>query len=213
MPELSKEEIRVLGSLMEKSRTTPEYYPMTLNSLKSACNQRTSRNPVVAYNEETIIQALDDLKRKGLVSTIISGGGSRVPKYKHNLLLTFPINPEEAAILCLLMLRGPLTSGEINANSGRLYEFEDLEEVNAVLQRLSEKEPAFVKQIIRRPGQKENRFGHLFSDEETTVTENASITDALDPSKVEALELRIANLEAAFSRLRNEFNNLMEELG
>lgn len=210
LPELSREEIRVLGSLIEKSRATPEYYPMTLNALKSACNQKSSRNPIVDYDEEIISITLDALRKKGLVSSVI-GGGSRVAKYKHNLLLAFPLNPEEAAVLCLLMLRGSLTAGEINSNSGRLYEFDGLDEVNAVLEKLTEKAPGFVKQIGKKSGQKEGRYVHLFSDYLEEENETSTLLENND-SKVVALEARIEILEAALATLRNEFDKLMMEL-
>ena len=118
LPDLSAEEQRVLGALIEKSRTTPDYYPMTLNSLTAACNQKSSRNPVVNYDEETITLTLNQLKIKGLISTA-TGGSSRATKYKHNLAIVYPLLPSELAIICLLLLRGPLTPGEINRNSGR----------------------------------------------------------------------------------------------
>src|SRR3954464_9762497 len=113
LPNLSAEEQRVLGALIEKSKTTPDYYPMTLNALTAACNQKTSRSPVVDYDEETVVMALNSLKGQSLVATAI-GGGSRVIKYKHNFVTVFDISPEELAILCLLMLRGPQTPGELN---------------------------------------------------------------------------------------------------
>src|SRR5690625_6312761 len=140
LPQLSKEETRVLGCLIEKSRTTPDYYPLTLKALVNACNQKTSRNPVVNYDESTVIEALDSLRKKKLVGTVV-GGGSRVTKYKHNMQLSFSLGHDDLAILCLLMLRGPLTGGEINTYSGRLYEFENLDEVYQLLQKLSESEP------------------------------------------------------------------------
>src|SRR5690606_28298419 len=127
LPILTNEEQRVLGSLMEKSKTTPEYYPLTLNSLTAACNQKSSRKPVVQYDDDTVIAALDSLRKKGLVATA-TGGTSRTIKYRHTLSVLYPIIPAEVAILCLLLLRGPLTVGEINSNSGRLYEFESLAE-------------------------------------------------------------------------------------
>ncbi|MGZ3822075.1 MAG: DUF480 domain-containing protein, partial [Mucilaginibacter sp.] len=126
LPVLDEAELRVLGSLMEKSRTTPDYYPMTVNSLMAACNQKTSRNPVVQYNEETVVLALNTLKRRGLVSTA-TGGTDRVVKYKHNFAIVYPVIPSQVAILCLLILRGPQTPGELNTNSGRVYEFESIE--------------------------------------------------------------------------------------
>lgn len=211
LPVLTAEELRVLGSLLEKSKTTPEYYPMTLNGLQTACNQKTSRRPVVTYGEDTIVLALDSLRKKGLVSTVV-GGGSRVTKYKHNLAIQYPLLPKELAVLCLLILRGPLTPGEINSNSGRLYDFESLEEVQDVLNKLSEGETPFVKSIGKRPGQKEIRYIHLlgeFNEEEFEITTDSASSE---PSKLKALEERVALLEDKLETLREEFDRLMKEL-
>ena len=164
LPDLSAEEQRVLGSLIEKSRTTPDYYPMTLNSLTAACNQKSSRNPVVNYDEETVTLTLNTLKIKGLISTV-TGGSSRAIKYKHNLGIVYPLIPSYLSIICLLLLRGPLTPGEINSNSGRLYEFDSIEEVLEQLQKLAETEPPFVRQLPKKPGQKEARFIHLLGEQ------------------------------------------------
>ena len=212
LPNLSSEEVRVLGSLLEKSKTTPEYYPMTLNALQTACNQKTSRKPVVNYDESTIINTLDSLRKKGLISTVV-GGGSRVTKYKHNLAIQFPLLPQELAALCLLFLRGPLTGGEINSNSGRLYEFESLEEVQELLQKLSTDEPAYVQQLSKKPGQKEARFVHLFSpfDEEAYEESSASETEA-NTGKYAQLEERVQQLEQQLATLQASFDKLMEEL-
>jgi uncharacterized protein YceH (UPF0502 family) len=128
LPQLTTEEVRVLGALMEKSKTTPDYYPMTLNGLTAACNQKSSRNPVVEYDEGTVVLAIDGLKRKGFASPVI-GGGSRTAKYKHNFNNMFDIPNGGVAAMCLLFLRGPLTAGEINSNSGRLHEFQSLASV------------------------------------------------------------------------------------
>src|ERR1700712_5528088 len=135
LPVLNAEELRVLGSLMEKCRTTPDYYPMTINSLTAACNQKTSRKPVVQYDEDTVAEALNTLKRRGLISTA-TGGSIRSVKYKHNFAIVFPLIPAELAIICLLMLRGPLTPGELNTNSARLWEFDSIEEVQEVLDKV-----------------------------------------------------------------------------
>jgi len=160
LPVLDAEEQRVLGALMEKSKTTPDYYPMTINALTAACNQKTSRKPVVNYDDETVITTLNSLKKKGLISTA-TGGSSRVVKYKHNFAIAFPVLPSEVAIICLLLLRGPQTPGELNTNSGRLYEFETLEEVQEILEKLAGGDMPYVVQMPRRPGQKEVRYMHL----------------------------------------------------
>lgn len=213
LPNLSVEEIRVLGCLLEKSKTTPEYYPMTLNGLQTACNQKTSRKPVVQYDESLIIQVLDSLRKKGLVSTVV-GGGSRVTKYKHNIAIQFPLLPQELAILCLLFLRGPLTAGEINSNSGRLYEFENLDEVQELLNKLSGEEPPYLKQLSKKPGQKEVRFVHLFSDFDEDAYEEESISPAStsNNSTITLLEEKVAQLEEKLNTLREEFDQLMKQL-
>src|ERR1700742_1383152 len=162
LPLLDAEEVCVLGVLMEKAKTTPDYYPMTITSLIAACNQKTSRKPVVQYDEDTVAQALNTLKRRGLVSTA-TGGSIRSVKYKHNFAIVYPVLPPEVAIICLFMLRGPQTPGEINTNSGRMYEFESIEEVQEMLENLASGDVPFIKQLPRRPGQKEVRYMHLLS--------------------------------------------------
>jgi len=209
LPELNAEELRVLGVLMEKSKTTPEYYPMTINSLTAACNQKTSRKPVVQYDEQTVVLALDTLKRKGLISTA-TGGSSRSIKYKHNFAIVFPVTPQEVAILCLLMLRGPQTPGELNTNSGRLYEFESLEEVQSVLERLTDAEPPYVIQLPRKAGQKEMRYAHLLSG-----TPDLNAEDLIEevPQKTNTdLENRVLKLETELDELKTAFAQLMKEL-
>lgn len=212
LPILSAEELRVIGALLEKSKTTPEYYPMTLNALQTACNQKTSRRPVVSYDENTIIEALDTLRKRGLVSTAI-GGGSRVTKYKHNVAIQYPLIPQDLAALCLLILRGPLTPGEINSNAGRLFDFETIDEVQEVLNRLQEHEPPFVKQLPKRPGQKEVRYVHLLgevNEEEYESLSNAN--EGTSTSRIQALEERVATLQEQLITLRKEFDDLMQQL-
>lgn len=202
---LTASELRVLGALMEKSRTTPEYYPMTLNALTAACNQKTSRSPVTDYDEETVVMALNSLKGLSLVATAI-GGGSRVTKYKHNFGTVHDVTDAEMAILCLLFLRGAQTPGELNTNSGRLYNFKDLEEVQHVLHRMAEAEVGFVKELPKRPGQKESRFIHLFSDSEyedveMLVAEPARKHVSELEERVSALEKEVAELKAILQQL------------
>src|ERR1700754_926794 len=192
LPVLDDTELRVLGSLMEKSRTTPDYYPMTVNSLIAACNQKTSRNPVVQYNEETVVLAINTLKRRGLVSTA-TGGTDRVVKYKHNFAIVYPLIPSEVALICLLILRGPQTPGELNTNSGRLYEFESIEEVQEMLEKLANPELPYVIQLPKRPGQKEVRYAHLLGgtpeiNDEDELEETGSRGSG-------ALEARVTKLE------------------
>ncbi|ALL05899.1 hypothetical protein AQ505_10555 [Pedobacter sp. PACM 27299] len=209
LPELNAEELRVLGVLMEKSKTTPEYYPMTINSLTAACNQKTSRKPVVQYDEQTVVLALDTLKRKGLISTA-TGGSSRSIKYKHNFAIVFPVTPQEVAILCLLMLRGPQTPGELNTNSGRLYEFESLEEVQSVLERLTDAEPPYVIQLPRKAGQKEMRYAHLLSGAPDLNAEDS--TEEAAQKTNSDLENRVLKLETELDELKTAFAQLMKEL-
>ncbi|MGO1597200.1 MAG: YceH family protein [Sphingobacterium sp.] len=211
LPQLSDEEIRVLGSLIEKSRTTPEYYPMTLNGLQTACNQKTSRKPVVQYDESTIVQSLDSLRKRGLISTVV-GGGSRVTKYKHNLAIKFPLLPQELVVIGLLFLRGPLTAGEINSISGRLYEYEGLEEVNEILEKLNSDTPRYLRPLAKGPGQKETRYVHLFKVFDETTVEDHSASELMAPNQKLRLEERVTKLEDELTALREEFDKLMREL-
>ena len=204
--QLSAEEQRVLGSLIEKSRTTPDYYPMSINGLQSACNQKTSRSPIVQYDEETIVETLNSLKKKSLISTA-TGGSSRVVKYKHNLGILYPLVPAELALIGLLLLRGPQTPGELNTNSGRLYEFETIEEVQSTLQDLSKR--GFVKALDRRPGQKEVRYVHLLGDSVEDATDYQS---TINPESSAQLSARVEILEKELSELKEAFNKLMAEL-
>ncbi len=197
-------EQRILGALLEKSKTTPDYYPMSLNSLTAACNQKTSRNPVVSYDEETVTLALNSLKIKGLASTV-TGAGSRTVKWKHNLAIVYPLLPSELAVICLLLLRGPSTPGEINTNSGRIYEFDTIEEVQTTLQKLADDIPAFVRQLPKKAGQKEMRFMHLFGGDQP---EEAAETESIATSSSD-LEERVAKLEQEVLELKEMVNLLI----
>ena len=208
IPVLNPEQIRVLGALMEKAKTTPDYYPMTMNGLVAACNQKTSRKPVVNYDEETIGAALNSLKIGGLISTA-TGGSSRATKYKHNFAIAYPILPSEVAVMCLLFLRGPQTPGEINTNSGRLHEFETLEEVNQTLEKLATE--GYIKQLPKRPGQKEQRYAHLFSGDVDFVEEDFA-SDEVSSKSNSALEERVAKLEIELAEVTEKLDKLMKEL-
>lgn len=209
LPVLDATELRVLGALMEKCKTTPDYYPMTLNSLTAACNQKTSRKPVVQYSDETVVLALDTLKRRGLISTA-TGGSSRAVKYKHNFAIVFPLVPAEVAVICLLMLRGPQTPGEINTNSGRMYEFETLDEVQTVLEKLATMEPPFVQQLPRRPGQKEVRYAQLLSGTPDITEDDTEEQPVSRP--ITELETRLAIVEHDLAEMKVAFDKLMKEL-
>lgn len=205
LPQLSFEEQRVLGVLIEKSRATPEYYPMTVNAIITASNQKTSRNPIVSYDETTVTETINTLKKKGLVSTV-TGGGSRSVKYKHNLAIQFPLVPAELSVICLLLLRGPMTPGEINNNSGRLFEFESLEEVQETLGKLAGDETPYIRLLEKRPGQKEQRYVHLFG-EAPELTE----TVAVEKGSSELVQ-RVENLEEEVAYLRENLDKLLKEL-
>lgn len=211
LPQLTNQEIRVLGALIEKSRTTPEYYPMTLNGLQTACNQKTSRNPVVQYDEMTVVESLDSLRKKGLISTVV-GGGSRVTKYKHNLAIKFPLLPQEVVILALLFLRGPLTAGEINSSSGRLYQYDGLDEVNDILSKLSSDPTPYLTALPKGPGQKEVRYVHLFKAFDPSDYSEVTAPTSDSSSETQALSDRVAQLEQQVATLRQEFDQLMREL-
>ena len=208
LPILSLEEQRILGSLMEKAKATPEYYPLTLNALVAACNQKTSRKPVVNYDDSTVITTLDKLRKKGLVSTVV-GGSSRVTKYKHNFAMVYPVVPAEVTIICLLLLRGPQTPGELNTNSGRMYEFESLEEVQSLLDNLADTEQPYVKQLPKRPGQKEARYMQLLGGDAVPDDVDLELADTGSSAELAA---RLAKVEAELATLRAEFDKLMQEL-
>lgn len=209
LPNLSAVEQRVLGSLMEKSKTTPDYYPMTLNSLTAACNQKSSRKPVTDYSEETILSALSNLKAMSLVATAV-GAGSRTVKYKHNFGTVYPISDGELAIMCLLFLRGAQTPGELNTNSGRLHEFTSLESVLETLVKLSEANPPFVKELPKQTGQKETRFIHLFG--EVSVDTNVSAEDRFTTTQQNPMDERVTNLENEVADLKSKLFELIKEL-
>lgn len=209
LPVLDAFELRVLGSLMEKARTTPDYYPMTVNGLAAACNQKTSRNPVMNLDEETVLATLNSLKKKGLVSTA-TGGTSRSVKYKHNLALAFPIEPPEISVLTLLILRGPLTAGELHTNSGRLYPFDSLEEVQVILEKLAGYPQPFVQHLPKSAGQKEIRYKHLLGIQ----AEIAEYTDDPQPGMISgSFDARLDALEQQMAAIKTVLNKLVKELG
>lgn len=213
LPLLNAAELRVLGALIEKSKTTPDYYPMTLNALTAACNQKTSRRPVVDYDEETVVMALNSLKGQSLVSTAV-GGTSRTTKYKHNFTTVYPLSNAELALLCLLFLRGPQTPGELNTNSGRLHEFSSLESVQEALNKLAQAGPAFVMELPKRPGQKEARYCHLLGEQPDETDE--PLTEEPARRHVGELESRVASLESELEAVKarlNDLEQLLKDLG
>ena len=211
---LSDLEIRVLGALVEKQVTTPEYYPLTLNSLTAACNQKNNRNPVTSYSENEVAQALETLREKNL-TYVFHGSTSRVPKYKHVMPEVMHLNPAELALMCVLMLRGPQTTGELRGNSARLHEFSGLEEVDATINSLITHEPEpFVVRLPRQAGQKEARFAHLLSGE-APVEEAASDANPLRSrgreDRVAVLESEIASLKTEMAQLREQFEGFKKQ--
>jgi len=204
---LTPEEVRVLGCLMEKEMATPEYYPLTLNALINACNQKSNRNPVVSLDEGTVLQALDGLKEYQLVW---QSNVARVPKYEQHFGKNLHLVQREMSIICLLLLRGPQTVGELRGRSERMYGFASLEEVNDTLQELQERE--LVKQMARRPGQKEARFIHLLSGEQEDIEESSGYQPAgTMATQGSAIDERITALEEEISLLREELAALKQK--
>jgi uncharacterized protein YceH (UPF0502 family) len=201
--ELSPEEQRVLGSLLEKQRTTPDIYPLTLNSLRSACNQSTNRDPVVAYDESTIRDALYRLSQRRF--TRLSGGHtSRAAKYRHLLEDTLDVGPEEQAVLAVMLLRGPQTPGELLQRTERLFHFPDSAALTETIDRLIERE--LVARYDRRPGQREDRYGHLLGGEApepaAAAPAPAAAPPARDDDRLAQLEREVAELRAEVAALR-----------
>jgi uncharacterized protein YceH (UPF0502 family) len=206
---LSEIETRVLGSLIEKQVTTPEYYPLTLNALTLACNQKNNRNPVTSYSENQVADALESLREKNL-AYVFYGSTSRVPKYKHVMPEVMHLSHPEMALMCVLMLRGAQTLGELRGNGSRLYEFSSLEEVEETLNKLITRDPdPLVARLPRQPGQKDGRFAHLLSGEidlqaiEQTPPSPPRRTSLEE--KVEALTAEVEKLKEQFDQFRKQF--------
>lgn len=209
LPLLKAVELRVLGSLIEKSKTTPDYYPMTVNALTAACNQKTSRKPVVDYDEETVTAALSSLKSQSIVSTAV-GGSIRAVKYKHNFTTVYPLTDGELAILCSLFLRGPQTPGELNTNSARLHEFRSLEGVHDALNKLISSSSPYIKELPRRAGQKETRFIHLLGD--TTNFEEDETHEEPVRKNVSDLEARLTAVELELAEVKETLAKITKDL-
>ena len=203
---LDASETRVLGALMEKEVTTPEYYPLSLNALVNACNQKSNREPVVSYDEDTVERALEGLRAKGL-AVRITGGDSRVPKHGQRFTESLNLGRREAALLCVLMLRGPQTAGELRGRTERLYAFDDLESIESTLHHLAEQ--GMVKQLPRQAGSREPRHAHLLSGDVDGVEEAAAPAAAargpVAPDRLAALEQGLADLRREFDEFRKRF--------
>jgi uncharacterized protein YceH (UPF0502 family) len=202
-------ETRVLGSLIEKQVTTPEYYPLTLNALTLACNQKNNRNPVTSYSENQVADAVESLREKNL-AYVFYGSTSRVPKYKHVMPEVMHLSHPELALMCVLMLRGAQTLGELRGNGGRLHEFSSLEEVEETLNGLISREPEpLVVRLQRQPGQKDARFAHLLSGE-VNLEALAETTERV-VSRRAGLEERVDALAAEVERLKQQFEEFKKQ--
>jgi uncharacterized protein YceH (UPF0502 family) len=208
--QLSDTETRVLGSLIEKDITTPDYYPLSLNALVNACNQKNNRDPVMTLDEEAVRQALGTLQEKRLAGPA-GGADSRVAKFEHRLQEIFNFDRREIAIVCVLLLRGPQTPGELRGRTERMHHFEALEDVVATLERLAQREPPLVRMLARQPGTKESRYMHLFSGEPPEAAER-TIPPARTPEAAHADDDRIGKLEQEVARLRHELGEVQEQL-
>ncbi|HUC29111.1 MAG TPA: YceH family protein [Candidatus Acidoferrum sp.] len=214
-------ETRVLGSLIEKDITTPDYYPLSLNALVNACNQKNNRDPVMTLDEASVRQALTTLQEKRMAGPA-GGADSRVPKYEHRLQEVFNFDRREIAILCVLLLRGAQTPGELRGRADRMYHFEALEDVVSTLDRLSQREPSLVCMLARQPGTKEYRYMHLFSGEplEPTVTRAAIEKESNGDSQGSESPVpmlsppaqRLARLEQEVAALRSELADVQQQL-
>ena len=214
--QLSETEIRVLGALIEKESTTPEYYPLSLNALLNACNQKSNRDPVTTLDEDTVRHAIRTLSEQALVRS--AGGDSRVAKYEHRINELYNFHRNELAVLCVLLLRGPQTPGELRTRTDRLYSFEDLEAVHSALGLLMRRDPPLVQILPRQPGTKEARYMHLLggdtvpaaqhpetSEENSAPARNSHTAAAADSQRIAQLESELADLKRELQTLREQF--------
>jgi Uncharacterized protein conserved in bacteria len=205
---LTETEARIIGSLIEKENTTPDYYPMTVNGLTNACNQKSNRDPVVNYAEKTIELTLDELREKKYACRV-TGSDMRVPKYKQIFTQAFEFTKPETAIICVLLLRGPQTLGEIRGRTGRIYEFNDLVEVDDALQKLINREIPLVVKLPRVQG-RDPRYAHLFCGQ-IQVEENKELAAETDKEKISRLENAIEELKGEIADLKNQFSEFKKQ--
>jgi uncharacterized protein len=205
---LTETEVRVLGSLIEKDITTPEYYPLSLNALVNACNQKTNRDPVMQLDEAAVRGALDGLQEQRMAGPA-RGADSRVTKYEQRLQEVFNFTRAEIAVLCVLLLRGPQTPGELRGRAERMHRFEALEDVQSALQKLMQRDPALVKVLARQPGTKESRYAHLLAGDVVDVeAPGATAPVGSNPADAE----RIGWLEAEVAELRRDVSEVKDQL-
>ncbi|MBX7053827.1 MAG: YceH family protein [Pyrinomonadaceae bacterium] len=216
MPEtLNEIEARIVGSLVEKQLTTPEYYPLTLNALVNACNQKSNRDPVVNYDESTVSGVLERLRDRNIVY-VYYGSTSRVPKYKHMLPSIYELEPDEVAVICVMLLRGPQTLGELRTRTERLFNFTGLGEIQETLDRLARRDDPIVVKLPVQPGQKEARFAHLLSGEidiEALAAAHASRSSrgAVESERVEKLEEEVAAMRAEIDEIKQTFEQFRRQ--
>ncbi len=203
--ELNEIEARIIGCLIEKENATPDYYPLTLNALTNACNQKSNRSPVVDYDEESVEQALESLQKRDIVY-LFFGSGSRTRKYKHLLPKLLELDQPETAIICVLLLRGAQTLGELNQRTGRLYAFSGIDEVHQTVDALIKRDEPLIIELPKQPGQKEGRYMHLLSGE---IDLENFVLDIPVPrsgnSQTEALKQELGELRAEFEAFKTEF--------
>ena len=197
---LTAAEVRVLGALIEKEITTPDYYPLSLNALVAACNQSSNRNPVVQFDDDTVEQAAESLRERKLVH-LIARGESRVVKYRHVVYESMNMGRPDIAVLCVLMLRGPQTVGEIRTRTNRLYDFSSLEQVETTINALMATTPPLVARLQRVVGQKEVRYAHLLSGEALQVEPEVEV----EPDRIGKLEREVEDLKRQFQEFRKQF--------
>lgn len=202
-------EVRVLAVLAEKEATTPDNYPMSLNALVNGCNQLSSRDPVMAISESTVLEVLDRLAQKKLVS-VINQAGARVAKYEHRMRIKWMLEQDKLAVLTILMLRGLQTAGEIRSRAGRLHEFSSVEQVETCLEFLIDKYPPLVARLARAPGTKEPRYAHLLSGEDVLEQQEAAATFSSNLAATPQRD-RISSLEAEVGLLREQLSELKQQ--
>ena len=211
---LNAVEARVLGALIEKDITTPDYYPLSLNALVNACNQKNNREPVMNLGENAIRDALSGLQEFNLAGPA-RGADSRVTKYEHRLQEVFNLTRGETAVLCVMLLRGPQTPGELRGRTERMHDFEDLDAVQASLQKLMQRETPLAAILPRQPGTKESRYGHLLSGEidvpPMAVVATSADCDAGESDRVAQLEQQVATLQRELSELKEMFEGFRKQ--
>lgn len=215
---LTPTEIRILGCLIEKQLTTPDYYPLTLNALANACNQKSNREPVVQFEEDDVVRGVEGLRHKGYAQ-LIESAGSRIAKYQHILPKVHDVTREEVAVLCELFLRGPQTVGELKNRAARMFEFADLQQVETTLQRLADCEPALAVKLPRKHGHKESRYMHLLSgmpnieaEEEGQITpEAATLAFRAENERITQLEEEVSALKHTVEILQQQFEEFRKQ--